>query len=51
MATTRSAAAFTQNATARPPAAMATPAATGPRMRDRLNWAELSATALPISKT
>ncbi len=28
---------------------MATPAATGPRMRDRLNWAELSATALPIA--
>ena len=41
--------ALPQNAIPRPPAAIAAPAIAGPRIRDRLNCAELSATALPIA--
>ena len=40
---------FAQNAAATPIAAIATPAIDGPTIRDRLNWAELSAIALPSS--
>src|SRR5215218_2830769 len=49
VATVSRATAFPQNATWRPPAAMTAPASDGPRIRDRLNWAELSAIALPIA--
>ena len=38
---------FAQNAAATPTAAIAMPAIDGPTIRDRLNWAELSAIALP----
>ena len=47
--TSSSANALPQNASPRPPAAIAAPAIAGPMMRDRLNWAELRATALPIA--
>ena len=39
--------AFAQNATASPTTEIATPAMDGPTIRERLNWAELSAIALP----
>ena len=47
-ATSASATALTQNPSARLPAAMNRPASAGARMRRKLYWAELSATALPI---
>ena len=41
--------ALIQNASARLPAAMTSPAIDGPSTLDRLNWAELRATALPMA--
>src|SRR6187431_1027025 len=49
MATITSPIAFAQNASTRLPAAITRPATVGPRTRDRLNWAELRAIALPIA--
>jgi hypothetical protein len=42
--------AFAQNARARPPKAIAAPASDGPMIRDRLNWAEFRAIALPRAR-
>ena len=38
---------FAQNASAMPPRAMPMPANSGPTMREKLNWAEFRAIALP----